>query len=142
MVWTVFMIPIVALICVFTFVSVETWSDNRRKEREAYYKNETYQKMLEGATGSAEAVQELIREEESRRERRRAESIKMGLKLGGMITSVAGVGLAVFLYFLETDEPVYLVGLIPLLVGLVLTLLRRLHVRAGEERGLRLPTSR
>jgi hypothetical protein len=122
MVYTVFMIPVVAIICVFTFVAIATWSENRRKEREAYYRSETHQKMLDGSPESADAVRALIREEEERRERRRAESLRMGLRLGGLITMVAGVGLAVFLYYLVDDDPVYLVGLIPLLIGLVLAL--------------------
>ncbi len=123
MAWTVFLIPIVALICVFTFVAVATWSDNRRKEREAYYRHETYHKMLAGGSeGAAEAVRQLIRDEESRRERRRTAALELGLKLGGMVTVAAGVGLGVFLYFLEPDDPVYVVGLIPVLVGAVLTL--------------------
>ena len=122
MVYTVFLIPIVALICVFTFVAIATWSENRRKEREAYYRSETHQKMLDGSPESAEAVRALIREEEERRERRRVENTRMGLKLGGLITTVVGLGLAVFLYYLVDDEPVYLVGLIPMLVGVVLAL--------------------
>ena len=122
MIWTVFLIPIVALICVFTFVAVETWSQNRRKEREAYYRAETHQKMLDGSPESAEAVRALIRDEEERKERRRIEGRIMGLRLGGLITMVTGVGLVVFLYYLVDDEPVYLVGLIPGLIGLVLAL--------------------
>ena len=122
MVYTVFLIPIVAIICVFTFVAVATWSENRRKEREAYYRSETHQKMLNGSPESAEAVRALIREEEERKELRRAESMRMGLKLGGLITMVAGLGLAVFLYYLVDDDPVYMVGAIPLLIGLVLAL--------------------
>ena len=121
MVWTVFLIPVVAIICVFTFVAVATWSENRRKEREAFHRSETHQKMLDGSPESAEAVRALIRDEEERKERRRMESLRMGLKLGGLITMVSGIGLGVFLYYLVDDDPVYLVGLIPLLVGLVLT---------------------
>ncbi len=122
MVYSVFIIPVVAIICVFTFIAIATWSENRRKEREAYYRSETHQKMLDGSPESADAVRALIREEEERRERRRAESLRMGLKLGGLITMVAGVGLAVFLYFLVDEDPIYLVGLVPILIGLVLAL--------------------
>lgn len=121
MIWTVFLIPIVALICVFTLVIVAVWSDNRRKEREAYYRHETYNKMLEGPEGGAETVRELVREEESRRERRRREGLERGLKLGGLVTVAAGLGLGVFLYFIEQNEPVHLIGLIPILIGAVLT---------------------
>jgi hypothetical protein len=114
--WIEFLIPIVALVSVFTFVTIATWSDNRRKEREIYYRHETYRKMLEQPQGSAEAVLQLMRHEELERQRRRIE----GIRLGGMITFVAGLGVMVLLYFLVGDEPVFWVGLIPMLVGLVL----------------------
>ena len=61
-------------------------------------------------------VKAMIRDEEERRELRQKEKTRMGLKLGGLITMVVGVALAVFLYYLIDDEPIYLVGLIPLLV--------------------------
>lgn len=141
MAWSPFLIPIVALVTVFTFASVAVWSDNRRKEREASYRHETYQKMLEGSGESAETVRELMREEEGRRQQRRVEGLMLGLKLGGMITAVAGLGLGVFLYFIVPDQSVYLVAIIPLLVGLVLVLYgfhlesRRPQPRSGAESG-------
>jgi hypothetical protein len=111
-----FLIPIVAVIAVFTFVAIATWSDNRRKEREAFYRHETYRKMLEQPQGSADAILKLMNEEELQLQRRRLE----GIRLGGMITLVVGAGVMAFLYFLVKEEPVYWVGLIPLLIGLVL----------------------
>lgn len=121
MAWYVFLIPIVALICVFTFISIETWAENRRKERESYHKNETLQKMLDGSPESTESVRQVIREEEELLERRRLRSRKQGLLLGGSITAAVGLGLGVFLYGLASKgEPVYLVGLIPFLIGVVL----------------------
>jgi hypothetical protein len=42
------------------------------------------------------------------------------MRLGGLITAAVGVGLAVFLYSLERDQPVFLAGLIPFLVGCAL----------------------
>ena len=110
------LIPVVAIISVFTFVAVATWAENRRKERESYYRHETYRKIMEQQGESAEKVQALMREEELQRNRRRIE----GLKLGGMITFVVGIGSMIFLYVLIGDEPIYLAGLIPLLIGLVL----------------------
>ena len=45
------------------------------------------------------------------------------MRLGGLITTAVGLGIAVFLYVLEPGEkPVWVIGLIPTLVGLVLTL--------------------
>ena len=102
--------------------AVAIWSENRRKERQEFHRNETYQKMIDGSGESAESVRQLIHEQESRRERRQLESRALGLKMGGWITTVVGLGLGVFLYFLVPDEPIWLVGLLPLLVGLVLIL--------------------
>ena len=45
--WFGVLIPVVAIIAVFVFVAVASWSDNRRMEREAFYRHETYRKMLE-----------------------------------------------------------------------------------------------
>ncbi len=119
MIW-VFLIPVVAIAGGCMVGAVSVWSENRRKEREEFHRNETYQKMLDGSAESAETVRQMIREEESRRERQRIDNQALGLKMGGWITTVAGLGLGVFLYFIVPDEPVWLVGLIPLLVGVVL----------------------
>ena len=100
----------VGAIALFSFVAVATWSDNRRREREAYYKSETLKKIAEMGTDNAVAV---LREEERNALRRRLE----GIKLGGLVTAAAGIGLMVFLRALVADEPMYLVGLIPLLVA-------------------------
>jgi len=40
--------------------------------------------------------------------------------LGGLITGAVGIGLIVMLRGLEHEEPAYLVGVIPLLVGAAL----------------------
>jgi ferric-dicitrate binding protein FerR (iron transport regulator) len=95
----------------WAFIAVASWGDNRRKEREAYYRHETIKKIAEmpGDAGLA-----LLREDERMAARRRQENIK----LGGLVTSAVGVALMVFLRGIEKSEPVYLVGLIPLLVGL------------------------
>ena len=110
------LIPIVAIISVFTFVAVASWSENRRKERETYYRHETYRKIMESPGNSTQAVVRLMRQEEMQQQRRRLE----GLRLGGLITFVVGIGVMVFLYALVEEEPVYLVGIIPGLIGLVL----------------------
>jgi hypothetical protein len=103
----------VGAIALFSFVAVATWSDNRRREREAYYKSELLKRVSEMQTDNAVAV---VREEERNALRRRLE----GIKLGGMITAGVGIGLMVFLRALVADRPVYLVGLIPLLTAVAL----------------------
>jgi Flp pilus assembly protein TadB len=116
--WFAVLIPVVSIIAVFTFVAVASWSENRRKERETYYRHETYRKILEHPGESTRAVVELMREEERRQQQRRVE----GLRLGGVITLAAGIGAMVFLYYLVEDEPIYLAGLVAALIGLVLAL--------------------
>jgi len=97
----------------WAFIAVVSWADIRRKEREAYYRHETMKKISEmpGESGLA-----LLREDERNTALRRKENIK----LGGLITSAVGVGLMIFLRAVETREAAYLVGLIPLLVGIAL----------------------
>jgi len=110
------LIPIVAIISVFTFVAVATWSENRRKERETYYRHETYRKIMENPGDPSRAVVRLMRQEEMQQQRRRVE----GLRLGGLITFVVGIGVMIFLYALTDEAPIYLAGIIPALIGLVL----------------------
>lgn len=109
-------IPVVGSIALFSFLSVAAWSDARRKEREEYYRNETLKKIAESSGEGAKAAIELLREQNNVVTKRRLE----GMKLGGLITAVVGIGVMVLLHGLEREEPVYLAGLIPLLIGLAL----------------------
>jgi len=113
-----FLLPIVTMVAVFTFVTVASWAENRRKEREAYYREETYRKILEHGGDSGDRILGLMREEEAGRSRRRIE----GQRLGGLITTAVGVGIMTFLYVLVDEEPIYVVGIIPLLIGIVLVI--------------------
>jgi hypothetical protein len=110
------LVPIVGSIAVFSFLSVTIWVDARRKEREAYYKSETLRKIAESSGEGAKGAIELMREQQSSSAKRRLE----GMKLGGLITAAVGIGVMVLLRGLVNDEPVYLAGLIPLLIGLAL----------------------
>jgi len=98
-------------ISLFTFISVATWSDNRRREREAYYKSETLKKIAEMP---AESGLELLRENEHNAFRRRRED----LKLGGLVWLAAGIGVMVFLNAIA--QAISLAGAIPALVGVAL----------------------
>jgi hypothetical protein len=109
-------IPVVGSIALFSFLSVAAWSDARRREREEYYRNETLKKIAESSGEGAKAAIELLREQNNVVTKRRLE----GMKLGGLITAVVGIGVMVLLHGLEHEEPVYLAGLIPLLIGLAL----------------------
>jgi|SRR5580658_845006 hypothetical protein len=109
-------IPVIGSIALFSFLSVAAWSDARRKEREEYYRSETLKKIAESSGEGAKAAIELMREQNKSMTKRRLES----MKLGGLITAVVGIGVMALLRGLVGDAPVYLVGLIPLLVGLAI----------------------
>ena len=87
----------------------------RRRERTAYYGNETIRKIAEMPAATPASVLEFVREQQRNAERRQRE----GLKLSGLITAAAGVGIIVFLWELQAG-PVYMAGCIPLLIGLAL----------------------
>jgi len=112
------MVPIVGSIALFSFLAVTTWSEARRKEREAYYTSETLKKIAESSGEGAKSALELLREQERNLVRRRRE----GMKLGGLITVAVGIGVMVLLRGILHDEPFYLSGLIPLLIGLAFLL--------------------
>ncbi len=112
------MIPVVGSIALFSFLAVAAWSDARRKEREAYYKSETLKKIAESSGDGARAAIDLLQAQEKSTVRHRVE----GLQLSGLVTTAVGIGVMALLHGLVRDEPVYLVGLIPLLIGAALLL--------------------
>ena len=102
----------VGALSVFTFLSILVFSESRTKERSDFHRNETLRKVAEQTGQGAEKVLEVIREEERITQRKRIE----GLKLGGLITTMVGLGLGIFFYTLA-DEAIAIAA-IPLLIGL------------------------
>ena len=111
-------VPIVAIVCVFSFVAVATWLGIRLKERESFYKSETLKKIAETQGAGGGSAVEFLRQEEMRAQRRRLE----GQKLGGLITLAVGVGMIIFLRMIPdaARENAYYVGVLPLLIGAAL----------------------
>ncbi len=105
----------VGAIGLFTFLSVAAFAGTRQAEREAYYKSEMMKKIAE-AGGTNNPALDYLREQE------RIKSAKRlgGLRLGGLINLGVGLGLMMLLRGLVTDVPVYLVGTIPIFIGLAL----------------------
>jgi len=97
-------------------VPTVTWLDSRRKEREAFYKAETFRRVTESSTEGAKMAIELLREED----RLKRQTIREGLKIGGVINVSVGIGLVIFLRVLIGTEGVYLCGLIPGLIGVAM----------------------
>jgi len=106
----------VAAVAVFSMVSIVNWSDARRKEREAYYKNDMLKKVSESQGPGAAGALQIMREEA----RLEALKTRQGLKIGGLVMVAIGIGLMVFLRAVIHDAPIFLVGLLVLLIGVAL----------------------
>ena len=104
----------VGALALFTFLSIVTYSANRTQERSEFHRAETLRKVAEQTGEGAEKVLELIREEERIAQRKRHE----GLKLGGLIVTMVGIGLGIFFYTFASEAAA--VAAIPLLIGLAL----------------------
>ncbi|HET6169339.1 MAG TPA: hypothetical protein VFE01_04115 [Terracidiphilus sp.] len=111
--WLFLAVSTVALFAVF--IPTVTWIDSRRKEREAFYKAETFRRLAEASGDGAKAALELLREEDRLKRIRSLE----GMKIAGIINLCVGVALIIFLRILlggGAGSPA-LAGLIPAFVG-------------------------
>ena len=110
----------VAVVTLFSFVAVVVWSASRQKEREAYYRSETLKKIADTQGAGGSAAIEYLHAEEKIASRR----LQEGLKLGGLITVGVGISLMIFIGLVEQNgtDRAYLVGLIPLFIGVALLL--------------------
>jgi hypothetical protein len=98
------------------FIPLVSWIDSRRKEREAFYKAETFRRVAESSGEGAKAAMAML-QEEGRQVRVKT---REGLKIGGVINLAVGVALLIFLRALIGNEPVYLCGLIPGFIGVAM----------------------
>ena len=108
--WAFLSISTVALFAVF--IPLVTYINNRKEEREAFYKAETLRRIAEAPPGSSIATLEFMREQ-NRISRLKA---REGLKIGGLINVGVGVALVIFLRALVGPQ-IALCGLIPAFVG-------------------------
>ena len=105
----------VGSIALFSFLAVAAWTGTRAAEREAYYKNDLLKKIAESPEAGGNAALQYLREQHRLAQEKR----RGGLLLGGLVTAALGVGLMVFLLAI-VHRPVFFVGLIPLLIGIVI----------------------
>ena len=107
----------VGAVCLFAvFIPLITWIENRRKEREAFYKADTMRRIVETSGEGAKAAIELMREEDRLKRIKKLEEFK----LAGIINLGVGVGLTIFLRVLlgsGSGSP-FLCGLIPGFIGI------------------------
>ncbi len=106
------LVPIVAIVSVFTFITIMAWLGNRQKEREAFYKAETLRRVTESSGEGAKAAVDLLREDE----RIRRIKSREGLKISALINIGVGLGMVFGLSQL-IGQKVALAGLVPAFIG-------------------------
>lgn len=112
----VFFFLAVGSIALFSFLAVAAWAGSRSDERKAYYKNDMLKKLAESTAGGATAALDYLREQQKITARKK----RGELQLGGLVLIAVGVALMVFLAAIVSHNAVFLVGLIPLLIGVAL----------------------
>ncbi|MGE5531594.1 MAG: hypothetical protein ACM3VW_05715 [Bacteroidota bacterium] len=112
-----YMIPMVGSVAVFGYAAVQVWAESRRKEREAFYRSETLRRYTEG--NQPEMLARFLAEEKAARQEMRVQQ-RESLRLGGLVTMMAGIGLGAMLAGIASQQRYYLVGLVPFLVGLAI----------------------
>ncbi len=116
-----FLVPLIGAIALLSFLAGAVWSGFCRRQEAAYYNSETGMKIATPGAAASSAL-DLFREQEKSTMRRRRES----QTLAGVILIAVGIALMVLLRTLEHDAAigvpagVFLVGLLPLLVGVLL----------------------
>lgn len=119
------------VVSVFSFISVAVWAGTRQEERKAFYRSEMLKKLAE--SGSA-AVLEYLREEERQDDRQRAERRQRmveGNRLSGLILIAVGVVVTTALRQIVPNMPVYIMGMVPLAIGVVFLGLSLFGRRSG-----------
>lgn len=118
---TLFVFLAAITMAVFAFLSVAVWVGAHSEERKTRDRYALLKSLAEQPGESAIRVLEMLREQEQRRAEQKEQEERRGYLIGGLTTVAAGAGLAVMLAALATKPGTWTVGLIPLLVGMVLT---------------------
>ncbi|MFB3779159.1 MAG: hypothetical protein ACE141_16195 [Bryobacteraceae bacterium] len=112
-----YIVPAIGSVAVFGWLAVHEWTESRRKEREAFYRSETLRHYTE--SNQPDMLARFLAEEKAARHEMRVQQ-RESLRLGGLVTMMAGIGLGVMLEGIEPQERLYLVGLVPFLIGLAI----------------------
>jgi hypothetical protein len=113
---TALALGMVGTVATFGFLGVASWANARRREREAFYRNEVLKKLAEAGPDGSSAALEMFREQQRASDRNRLEF----QRLGGLILAAVGIGLMALLKGVARHEAAWLAGLIPALMGAAL----------------------
>lgn len=100
------------VIASLTFVAIVVWAENRRKERQEYYRFEFRKRLVEAGKMDAASFGSLMQYEHDLRLRQGRQKILVA----AFVIFGAGVGLCLGLQFIGGS--IWMVGLIPVSIGL------------------------
>lgn len=120
-----FMVAVVGT-AVIALITVVVWVGERSKDREKQYRSETIKKIAE--SGNSDAALEYAREVDKADASRGRNKIR----IGGLVTLGVGLALMVFFSQLVPETAIYLVGLIPLLVGVSLLIASEVFMKPAD----------
>lgn len=105
---------LVVIIGMFVLAAIAMWTKQRRRERTAFYDHELVRRLAEGGEITEEGALKMVREQGAEEHRRRRE----GLRVGGVVSIAAGLGLLVF--FSHIDAENMPIAVIPIFIGVAL----------------------
>jgi hypothetical protein len=104
----------------FTFLSIAAWSGTQAHERKARDRFALLKALAEQTGENARHVLEMLRDQEEKERLKKEQDERKGYLIGGLCAMAAGVGVGVMVGTLA-GHGAWTVGLIPLLIGAVLT---------------------
>jgi hypothetical protein len=110
------------LLLIFAWTSVTYWISARAAERRMRERYALLKHLSERPAESVQIVLEQLRQDDAKEEQRRrakAATMRRGKLEGGFVMIVLGIGLGAFLRMLGPSMALWLIGLMPLLVGVV-----------------------
>ena len=111
------------LLLLFAWTSVTYWISARAAERRMRERYALLKHLSERPAESVQVVLEQLRQDDAREEERhraKAATARRGKLEGGFILIVLGAVLGVFLYYLAPGMALWMIGLMPALIGVVL----------------------
>ena len=120
----VFLFLSASTVGLFSFLSVASWSDARRRERESYYRYEMVKKVAESQGSSLELALQLMAAHDLDRLREK-ERLEMGrrqsaLRVNGLVVGAIGLAPLVALPWLSYNPTALVFGLLMAFAGAAL----------------------
>ena len=131
--YVIMILPLLLLI--FAWTSVTYWISARASERRMRERYALLKALSERTADSVQMVLEQLRQDDAKEEERqrdRAAVTRRGKLEGGFIMIVLGAGLGVFLYYLTPLSALWMISLMPALIGVVLVISTWLEKPGGD----------